>query len=405
MSKHSETAKSLDISEEITIGDIQQAFKNGDYTIMELTQYYLDRIDKISINGPALNAVITINPDAIEIARQLDIDMQNGNMRGPLHGIPVILKDNIDTGDKMPCTAGARAMKDSYPSEDGPLAAQLRKAGAVILGKANLSEWANFHSSYSSSGWSGLGGQTKNPYDITRNPCGSSSGSGVAVAANLCVIAIGTETNGSIVCPSNNNGIIGIKPTVGLISRTGIIPISFTQDTGGPMARTVKDAAICLGALTDTDPLDSKTLAEERTAYTDYTQFLKTDGISGKRIGYFKSALRDHVRLTRVMEEAVNYFKEQGATIIELDQIISREARDNSYQVLLYEFKAGMNKYFEGLGEDAPVKDLEDLIEKTFADSVEMRYFDHMELKNAQSKGNLHSDWWTCLENGSYQRR
>jgi len=283
-------------------------------------------------------------------------------------------------------------MKDSYPSEDSPLAAQLRKAGAVILGKANLSEWANFHSSYSSSGWSGLGGQTKNPYDITRNPCGSSSGSGVAVAANLCVIAIGTETNGSIVCPSNNNGIVGIKPTVGLISRTGIIPISFTQDTGGPMARTVKDAAICLGVLTETDPLDSKTLAPERTAYGDYTQFLKTGGIRGKRIGYYKSALRDHVRLTRVMEEAVNYFKEQGATIVELEEILDREARDNSYQVLLFEFKDGLKKYFDRLGSDAPVKDLEDLIEKTFKDSIEMRYFDHEILKTAHAKGDLNSD-------------
>jgi len=379
----------LDIHPEITIQQIQLAYSNNKYNITDLTQFYLDRIHEISQNGPQLNAVLMINPDALEIAKELDKELENDQSRGPLHGIPVLLKDNIDTKDKMPCTAGANPMKNSFPLNDSPLAAQLRKAGAVILGKANLSEWANFHSDYSSSGWSALGGQTKNPYDLSRNPCGSSAGSGVAVAANLCVIAIGTETNGSIVCPSNNNGIVGIKPTVGLISRTGIIPISFTQDTGGPMARTITDAAICLGTLTDQDPDDSKTTAKDRVALKDYTKFLKKDGLKGKRIGYYKSVLGNHVRLTKVMDTAVEDMRKQGATIVEVDNVQNSKAGGFSYQVLLYEFKDGLNKYFKSLGDKAVVKSLDDLIKKTLADSVSMHYFDHALLKQANDKGDL----------------
>lgn len=389
--RSAKTTQSLNIDAEISIDEIQQAFEKGEYTITQLTQFYIDRINALSMNGPGLNAVIVINPDALSIAAQLDEEMQNGNTRGPMHGIPVLLKDNINTGDKMPCTAGARPMKGSLPLKDSPLAAQLRQAGAVILGKANLSEWANFHSNSSSSGWSGLGGQTRNPYDLSRNPCGSSSGSAVAVAANLCVVAIGTETNGSIVCPANNNGIVGIKPTVGLISRTGIIPIAYSQDTGGPLARTVKDATICLGWLTAPDPQDSLTLAPGRVKYSDYTRFLNPDGMKGKRIGYYKTPLGDHWRLARVMEEAVNCFKENGATIIELEEILPKEARRHSYQVLLYEFKDGLNKYLQELGPGAPVKSLQDLVEKTFKDSIEMRYHDHETLKTALSKGDLNS--------------
>ena len=396
----------LNIHEEITIVEIHQAYERGDYSIAELTKFYLARIDSLSVNGPQLNAVLTINPEALDIAIQLDIEMQSGNMRGSLHGIPVLLKDNIDTGDKMPCTAGARAMKNSFPLEDSPLAAQLRKAGAVILGKANLSEWANFHSNSSSSGWSGLGGQTKNPYDISRNPCGSSSGSAVAVAANLSVLAIGTETDGSIICPANNNGIVGIKPTVGLISRRGIIPISFSHDTAGPMARTVRDAAICLGALTDLDPKDSKTLADERVAYTNYTQFLKTESMTGKRIGYYKSPLGDHVRMTEVMERAVAYFKDQGATVIELEEILNPETGNYSFQVMQYEFKDGLNSYLAGLGPNAQVIDLKDLIEKTFNDSIEMKYHDHELLKLTQSKSDLNSkEYLEALDNMHKQSR
>lgn len=388
----SEKETTLVIKDEVTIAEIHLAYANGDYTITELTQFYLDRIEAISVNGPQLNAVLTVNPDALAIAAELDKDLGNVEVHGPLYGIPVLLKDNIDTGDEMPCTAGARAMKDSYPIQDSPLAAQLRVAGAVILGKANLSEWANFHSNTSSSGWSGLGGQTRNPYDLTRNPCGSSAGSGVAVAANLCVIAIGTETNGSIICPSNNNGIVGIKPTVGLISRTGIIPIAFTQDTGGPMARTVTDAAICLGTLTAEDERDSKTLIADRKAFTDYTQFLKTGSLDGKRLGLFNRSLEEQTQINQLMNEAVAYFESQGATIVQLDRILPSRTNGDSFQVLLYEFKDGLNKYFAGLGPKAPVKDLADLIEKTFSDSVEMKYHDHELLKLAQSKGDLNDE-------------
>ena len=389
----------LDIHDEITIDEIQNAYANDEYTIKELTHFYLDRIESLSFEGPELNAVITINPDAMEIAAQLDDELRNGNIRGPLHGIPVLLKDNIDTGDKMPCTAGSRAMKESYPPKDSPLAAQLKMAGAVILGKANLSEWANFHSTTSSSGWSGLGGQTKNPYDLYRNPCGSSSGSAVAVAANLCVIAIGSETDGSIVCPANNNGIVGIKPTVGLISRSGIIPISFSHDTGGPMARNIKDAAICLGALTAVDSLDSKTLAPGRISHKDYTQFLNPNGIKGKRIGFWKTPLNGYEKVTDVMKETVAFFESQGATIIELDQIIDSTALDHSYNVMLFEFKDGLNKYLRNLGSAVQVRDLEDLIDKTFADSIEMEYHNHDLFTIAQSKGNLNSeDYQKSLE-------
>lgn len=263
---------------ELDIAQIQTAYQNGTYTIKDLVQAYLKRIEEIDQNGPSLHSIITVNPDALKIAEELDQERQAGKIRGPLHGIPVILKDNIDTHDKMPTTAGSRALMHSYPLKDSFVAKQLRDAGAVILGKANLSEWANFRGDLSTSGWSGVGGLTKNPYVLNRNPCGSSSGSGVAVSANLTVLAIGTETNGSIVCPSNANGIVGLKPTVGLISRSGIIPISYTQDTPGPMTRTVRDAAICLGAMTGVDATDAKTLESAGKYFKDYAQFLKEDG-------------------------------------------------------------------------------------------------------------------------------
>lgn len=377
--------------EEITIDQIQEDFRNGVYSIPELVQAYLDRIEAIDKSGPELNSIIQLNPDAMEIAEALEKERLEGKIRGPMHGIPVLLKDNIDTHDKMPNTAGSRIMAGSMPLKDSWVAQKLRASGAIILGKTNLSEWANFHSSFSSSGWSGLGGQTKNPYDLSRNPCGSSSGSGAAVSANLCVLAIGTETNGSIVCPANNNGIVGIKPTVGLLSRSGIIPISFTQDTPGPMARTVKDAAICLGVLTGVDPEDSKTSASAGKFQTDYTQFLKKDGLRGKRLGFFTQPMGRNFRVDTVMNEAVAYLKAQGAEIIELKQISQENINGPSYQILLYEFKDGLNKYFAALGPNAPVKNLEELIEKTFADSIEMQYFDHITLKRAQEKGDLTS--------------
>ncbi|MDC6351588.1 amidase [Zeaxanthinibacter sp. PT1] len=389
--KTEDAPKSLNLPLEITIQDIHEGYQSGKFTVSEVTKFYLDRANDLSFNGPELNAVISLNPNAMDIAAAMDEQLENNAMKGPLFGIPVYLKDNINSADPMPTTAGARAMRDSYPKEDSPLAAQLREAGAIILGKANLSEWANFHSSFSSSGWSGLGGQTRNPYDTTRNPCGSSSGSAVAVAANLSVVAIGTETNGSIVCPSNNNGIVGIKPTVGLISRRGIIPISFSQDTGGPMARTVRDAAITLGVLTQVDSADSKTTQPGRKIYTDYTQFLNPDGIRGKRIGYYTAPIDGYVRMQGVMEEAKAYFESRGAELVPLEEIMPSEARRHSFQVLLYEFKDGLNEYFASLGDNAPVNNLEDLIMQTQADSIEMQYFDHDLLNQAQEKGDLDS--------------
>ncbi len=374
--------------EEITIRQLHQGYREGKYTITTVVKDYLARIDAIDKNGPKINSVICINPDALQIAEQLEKEWKDGKIRGPLHGIPIILKDNIDTHDKMPNTAGAIVLRNSFPARDSWVAQKLRAAGAVIIAKANLSEWANFRADMSSSGWSGVGGQTRNPYVLDRNPCGSSSGSGASVAANLCVVAIGTETNGSIVCPANNNGIVGLKPTVGLISRSGIIPISFTQDTPGPMGRTVEDVAIALGALAGIDTADSKTLNPEAIFHTDYTRFLKADGLKGKRIGLLKDIAGYHARVDTLMKKTVAYLKSQGAEVIEIDEPVGKGAGQPSFQVLLYEFKDGLNKYFAGLSH-APVKDIQQLIEFNKKDSVELRYFDQKLLEMAQAKGDL----------------
>ncbi len=377
--------------DEITITEIEQGYQNGSYSVKQIVQFYLNRIEEIDRNGPKLNAIITVNPDALTIADSLDQALSSGQNRGPLYGIPIILKDNIDTHDKMPTTAGSRILKDSYPPQDSWVAKKLRAAGAVILGKANLSEWANYRSSFSSSGWSGVGGQTKNPYVLDRNPCGSSSGSAVAVSANLCAVAIGTETWGSIMCPSNANGIVGIKPTVGLWSRSGIVPISYTQDTAGPMARTVKDAAILLGAVTGIDSSDQKTLAGSGKFYNDYTQFLKKDGLKGKRIGYLKSQEGTHFKVDTLMHRAVRSLKSQGAEVIELDKLVEGTPYTNSLEVLAYEFKDGLKKYFDRLGKNAKISNLEEAIQATLADSLEMLYFDLTTMQESQAKGNLES--------------
>lgn len=377
--------------EEYTITQLQQGYDNGDFTVTDVVQAYLDRINAIDDNGPTLNAVIEVNPDAMAIAAQLDKELKDGKKRGPMHGVPVLLKDNIDTRDQMPTTAGSRALAGSHPLQDSYIAMKLREAGAVILGKANLSEWANFRGNLSSSGWSGVGGQTKNPYVLDRNPCGSSSGSGVAVSANLTMIAIGTETNGSIVCPSTANGIVGIKPTVGLLSRSGIVPISFTQDTPGPMGRTISDAVIALGVMTGIDQADSKTAESEGKALTDYTPFLKEDGLKGKRLGWYTSARGTHFKVDTLMQHAVNYLKSQGAEVIEIDNIYNREAGSLSFQVMLFEFKDGLNKYFASLGENAPVKSVEELIEFNKRDSIELRYYDQELLIEAQKKAGIDS--------------
>jgi amidase len=385
--------------EEMTITELQKGYKDGKYTVSEVVTAYLTRIDEIDKSGPALNSIIKINPDALQIAGELDSEYAEGKIRGPLFGIPVILKDNIDTQDKMPTTAGATVLRNSFPDADSPVTQKLREAGVVIIAKSNLSEWANFRGTSSTSGWSGIGGQTKNPYVLDRNPCGSSSGSGVAVSANLCMVAIGTETDGSIVCPSNNNGIVGLKPTVGLISRSGIIPISFTQDTPGPMGRTVEDVAICLGVLTGIDQEDSKTLDSEGKFLKDYSACLKKNGLNGKRIGVIKNSGGFSDRVDSLMRLAIADMTAQGAQIIEVEAPKSSEYDDASFEVLLYEFKDGLNKYFKGLGDDAPVKNISELIKFNKSDSIELKYFNQKILEMADKKGDLSSpDYKKSLE-------
>ncbi len=376
---------------EYSIDQFHVDYEAGTYSIEQVVQAYLDRIAAIDDAGPELNAVLEINPDALEIAKALDKEWAEGNKRGPLHGIPILLKDNLDTHDNMSTTAGSRALAGSKPLKDSFVAQKLREAGAVILGKANLSEWANFRGEMSSSGWSGLGGQTKNPYVLSRNPCGSSSGSGAAVSANLAPLAIGTETNGSIVCPSHANGIVGIKPTVGLVSRSGVIPISFTQDTPGPMAQSLRNAATCLGALVGVDPADSKTLASEGKYHTDYTQFLKEGQLAGKRIGLYTRPLGNHYKVDTLMYQAVDYIKSQGAEVIEIEQIGPNSVGRNSFQIMLYEYKDGLNKYFASLGPGAPIKSLEELISFNKSDSLELKYYDQRFLEMAQEKEGLES--------------
>ncbi len=377
--------------EEKTISEIQRGYADGSYTVRQVVQLYIDRIEAIDQQGYELNAVILVNPDALDIADSLDAEPKDQKNRGPLFGIPVLLKDNIDTHDKMPTTAGSRLLRESFPLSDSWVAHKLRDAGAVILGKTNLSEWANYRASFSSSGWSGVGGQTKNPYVLDRNPCGSSSGSAVAVSANLCAVAVGTETWGSIICPSNANGIVGLKPTVGLWSRSGIVPISYTQDTAGPMARTVRDAAILLGAITGIDSTDEKTVASAGMFHRDYTLFLKSNGLSGKRIGYLNTNEGTHFKVDTLMHRALDVMRSKGAEIITLDKIVEGTPYVNSLEVMAYEFKDGLAKYFDRLGDSAPVSNLLDVIENTRADSIEMLYFDLADMENAQLKGNLES--------------
>lgn len=372
------------------ISFLQKAYKNGDLTVKEVVDLYLKRIEQIDASGPQLNSIIYINPNATAEAEKLDADFLLGKAMGPLFGIPVLLKDNIDTYN-IPTTAGSRAMIDSYPPDDADLVKKLKAAGAIILGKTNLSEWANFRGEMSTSGWSGLGGQTKNPYDTTRNPCGSSSGSGVAVSANLCVLAIGTETNGSVVCPSAINGIVGIKPTVGLVSRDGVIPISFTQDTPGPMARTVADAAICLGSLTGLDSSDTKTLESEDHLKSDYTSFLKKDGLKGKKLGFLTSYNGIHYKVDELMQKTIEFLKNEGVEIIEIDQIYEPNIPNLSFEVMLQEYGDGLNQYFASLGTNAKIKSLEELIEFNKNDSIELKHFNQTYLEMALEKEGMKS--------------
>src|SRR5690349_1731423 len=303
--------------DELTIAELQQGLQSGKYSSRSLVEKYVDRINDIDRTGPALHAVIELNPDAESIAATLDRERKERGARGPLHGIPILIKDNIDTADRMMTTAGSLALVGSKPSQDAFVAKRLRDAGAVILGKTNLSEWANFRSNHSSSGWSGRGGQTNNPYALDRNPCGSSSGSGAAAAANLCAAAIGTETDGSVVCPSSANSLVGIKPTVGLVSRAGIIPIAHSQDTAGPMARTVSDAVLLLGALTGEDARDPMTKESRGKAATDYTKFLDRDGLRGMRIGVARKHFGFSDRVDKLMNDHIAAMKQLGAVFVD----------------------------------------------------------------------------------------
>jgi amidase len=347
---------------EITIDGLQQMMQKGEYTSHSITQMYINRINSIDKNGPAINAVIELNPEALAIARMMDDERKANKVRGPLHGIPVLLKDNINTGDKMVTSAGSLALLKHVAGKDAFIIRQLRDAGAVILGKTNLSEWANFRSTRATSGWSSRGGQTRNPYMLDRNPSGSSSGSAAAVAANLCTVAVGTETDGSIIAPSSFCGIVGIKPTVGLLSRSGIIPISKTQDTAGPMARTVRDAAILLGAMTGSDDTDPATRQGNGKAVKDYARFLDPAGLKGKRIGIEKSFLTGHGEVVGLFKQAIKLMEELGATIIEVELMNQFNDFGNAeLTVLQYEFKDGINKYLEKEG--VKYRSLAELIE------------------------------------------
>jgi amidase len=375
--------------EEATIADLQAGMKNGRYTAVSLAQKYLARIEEIDKRGPAINAVIEINPDALAVARTLDKERKTRGLRGPLHGIPMLIKDNLDTHDRMTTTAGSLALAGSIPAQDSFVAKKLREAGAVIMGKTNLSEWANFRSNHSSSGWSGRGGQTLNPYALDRNPSGSSSGSGAAVSANLCAVAIGTETDGSIVSPSSANGIVGIKPTVGLVSRSGIIPISHSQDTAGPMARTVTDAAILLGALTGVDSRDPITGEGGAKSHRDYSIFLDPNGLRGARIGVARKFFGFHTRVDKLMASALEEMKRLGAVLVDPVNFEGKFG-DAEFQVMLYEFKADLNAYLAALGPSAPVHSLQEVIEFNEKNKAkELPYFGQETLLKAAEKGPL----------------
>ena len=380
---------------ELTIGDLQQKMQAGTYSSADLTRLYLDRIEAVDKNGPALNAVLEVNPDAMAIASALDKERKAGKIRGPLHGIPILLKDNIDTGDQLMTTAGSLALKGHKATNDAFVAKKLRDAGAVILGKTNLSEWANFRSTRSSSGWSSRGGQTRNPYVLDRSPNGSSSGSGVAAAANLCAVAIGTETDGSVVSPASCCGLVGMKPTVGLVSRSGIIPISQTQDTAGPMTRTVTDAAILLSAMAGYDPADAITAGSRGKAAADYTTFLKVGGLSGKRIGVEKSFLTGHEGVVSLYREAIDQLKKQGATVVEVDLLSSiRELGGAEFTVLQYEFKDGINRYLASAG--TGVRSLADVIAYNKTNkATAMPFFQQELLESSEAKGDLTNPEYT----------
>ena len=377
--------------EEATIATLQQRMQSGQETSRSLVDKYLARIEVVDRSGPALHSVIEVNPDARTIADRLDAERKNGRARGPLHGIPLLIKDNIATADRMMTTAGSLALAGATPPKDAFIVTRLREAGAVILGKTNLSEWANFRSTHSTSGWSGRGGQTKNPYALDRNPSGSSSGSGASIAANLAAAAVGTETDGSIVSPSNNNGLVGIKPTLGLLSRSGIVPIAHSQDTAGPMTRTVADAAALLGAMAGADPDDDAT---KKSSPTDYTTSLDPNGLKGARIGVVRNKYFGYSPASdRLAEAAIAEMKRQGATIVDPANIATLgKFDDGEFEVLLFEFKADLNRYLTWLGAASPVHSLKDVIAFNAAHAdQEMPYFGQEIMAMADRKGPLTS--------------
>ena len=377
--------------DEITIAELMDGMNSGKFTAVSLVEKYTARIEEIDKGGPAVNALIELNPDAQAIAETLDRERKVKGPGGPLHGIPVLIKDNIDTADRMMTTAGSLALVGSKPPKDSFVAQKLRAAGAVILGKTNLSEWANIRSSHSTSGWSGRGGLTKNPYALDRNACGSSSGTGAGISANLAAVGIGTETDGSIVCPSSASGLAGIKPTVGLVSRAGIVPISHSQDGAGPMCRTVRDAAILLSALTGVDPEDSATAASSGKSKTEYAQYCDSNGLRGARIGVARKYFGFNDAVDALMEESLDVMKRQGATLIDPADIETfGKFDDTELLIFLYELKADLNAYLARRGPGAPVRTLKDVIE--FNDrnrQKEMPYFGQDLFIKAEAKGPL----------------
>ncbi len=377
--------------EEMTILELQRKMSSGELTARRLTEIYLERIESLDKQGPAINAVIELNPDALAIAEARDRERKSGKIRGPLHGIPILIKDNIDTHDRMQTTAGSLALEGSIAPRDAFIVKRLRAAGAVILGKTNLSEWANFRGKRSVSGWSSRGGLTRNPYALDRSACGSSSGSGAAVAANFCAAAIGTETDGSIICPAQTNGIVGLKPTLGLVSRSGIIPIAHSQDTAGPMARTVADAAILLGALTGVDDRDAATRIGQKRALTDYRPFLDVTGLQGARIGVARNMAGSDSRLLQIFESCLEVMRQMGAVMIDPAHVLGvNKLGKAELEVLHYEFKADLNKYLASRGPKARVQTMAEVIRFNEENQARvMPYFGQEHLTTAQAKGPL----------------
>ena len=377
--------------EEMAVAELQRRMASGRFTAASLARRYLKRIEEVDQRGPGLKSVIELNPDAMAIAAALDHERKSNGPRGPLHGIPVLIKDNIDTHDRMSTTAGSLALSGSIAPRDAFIVERLRAAGAVIMGKTNLSEWANFRGSRSISGWSGRGRLTRNPYALDRSPSGSSSGSAAAVSASLCAIAIGTETDGSIVSPASYCGVVGLKPTVGLVSRSGIIPISVSQDTAGPIARTVADAAALLGVMAGVDSHDPATEASAGKAEGDYTRFLDATALRGARIGVARNFFGWHPRVDQVLEAALETTRREGAVLVDPASLPSRQGLgDAEHQVMLYEFKDGLNAYFASLEADSPVKSLKDLIEFNERNrDRELQFFGQETLIEAEAKGPL----------------